>query len=102
MKPFSLIYLPVAALVFGCGGSGAQGLGGTPAPTSTVPGIPPNEHPPGSVGVAVTPPQAMTQDVATLKQSLSEVADLDASGFAARYPTPHVSSLGYDPATAAG
>jgi hypothetical protein len=92
----------LATLAAGCNGSEAQGPAGSPAPTSTSTGIPPGEHPPGSVAVTVTPPGAMTQDVATLRQALSEVEGLDSASFASRYPTPHVASLGYDPATAAG
>jgi Protein of unknown function (DUF3160) len=105
MKPSSLVCLSslgLAALVFGCDGGDAQGPSGTPAPTSTVPGIPPGEKPPGSVDVSVTPPTSMTEDVATLKQALSEVEGLDSTSFAARYPAPHVASLGYDPGAAAG
>jgi hypothetical protein len=90
-------------VAFGCSGepTGTSVAPG-PSPTSTGTGIPAGERPPGSVPVTVTQSSATMGEIASVKQSLAEVENLDADGFKTRYGTAHVASLGYDPKTASG
>jgi hypothetical protein len=87
----------LGALCLACGSGG----NGNPAGGSGAGGKP-SETPPDGVSVALTVPADLTQARQAALAPVTSVKDLDAAGLAARYPVKQVSSLGYDPGTAAG